>query len=141
MNETEMIEKISKNTQEIRSIHETLDRHEDKLEKLQNEASAIDKLNYILDESRKTNERTAETLNSITNTLTKMNLSIETTNRRVEELSKGQDDIRNEMKSVNERIETVDDKTKFDWAGLITKTLIPILLSGGIVYLILNLPK
>ncbi|GFI61608.1 hypothetical protein IMSAG049_00767 [Clostridiales bacterium] len=138
---TQIIQKISENSQEICSIHETLDRHEDKLEKLQDEASTIEKLTYILEETRKTSETTTNTLIDITNTLSKMSVSIDMTNKRVEELSHAQDGIKDEMREVNNQVHAVDNKTKFDWISIVNKTLIPALLSSGIVYIVINLPK
>ena len=118
-----------------------MDRHEDKLEKLQEDTNTIDKLTYILEETRKTSERTTETLSDITNTLSKMSVSIDATNQKVQELSDGQDEMRKDMKATNEKVEDISDKGKFDiWSFIKTKA-VPILISSGLIYWIATLQK
>ena len=138
---TQLVERASKNSQEIRAIHEILDRHEDRIEKLQETTNVITKLTYILEESRQTSEKITETLNNITATLTTMNISIQKTDEKVQELSRDQEQICDEVNAVNKRISEVDQKSVFDWMDMVKKSLIPSLLTGGVIYLFMNLPK
>lgn len=149
---TQLVERTSKNSQEIRSIHEILNRHEDTLEKLQENANVINTLSYILEDTQQNSAKITNTLNTITSTLTTINLSLKNTNEKVDALSTEQkklsDDINdvnqkinNDINDVNQKINNVDDKSNFDWMNMIKETVIPALLSGGIIYFIISLPK
>lgn len=150
MDDIQIIEKISRHEQEIKNTQDTLARHESILTKLENEAGAIDRLSFILEEERKTSQKTVETLNVMSTTLSTMNVSL---NNQIQEVRRelviNQEDFKSALQEVNEKIgqtdikvNTLSEKGKFDFMTFIKDKAIPVLIGGGVAYFIIStIPK
>ena len=159
MDDSQIIEKVSKNSQEIRNIHETLEKHEDKLDELQKQTSVIDKLTYIIgelkdsiDNQKKTNEKTTEILNAsllqLSDKVDKYNIKLDNTNVKLDNtnmelqrLSNQQTDAKDDIGVLNKKVEELSDIGKFDLWDFVKTKFIPCVLTAGVVYLIMNIPK
>lgn len=87
-------------------------------------------------------EELPNAINSLEKTIITINMNLDLNTKKTEELQdmiKANTDAMSEkIKNVEKNVFTIKDKTKFDWMEWI-KSMIPLLISSGIVYLIMQL--
>lgn len=118
---TETEARAKSNTKQIEDIKDVSDKHEENIEKLQEQNVTIAKLTTILDGMREDNKEQSQinrkitsTLGEIKDTIIKTNNKIESTDGKIERLAESQKSFSDKLSEIDNRVDSVDSKSKID---------------------------
>ena len=130
------------NSHQIEDIKDTLDKHDGKIDKLQEGNVAIERLATIMDGMREDRKEQVIVNNKITLTLTELNNTMINTNSKVERLSQSQESFNTKIDKISIKVDEVDCKTKVDWAEFVSanwwKFVVAVCSGGGLITYIVN---
>ena len=140
------INRLEKDIQEIKQEHkndikatnERLNRHSDKIDKISDNNLVLETILKRLEddgkEQKEINTAMNKTLLLVQSAMTEITFNMKEMNNK---LISTDDKLEDTIKKVSE----IDNRSKFEITSFITKTIIPFLLGGGVIYAILQIVK
>ena len=145
-NKEDKIKKIEQDIQEvkqeykndIKTTNERLNRHSEKIDKISDNNLVLETILKRLEddgkEQKEINSAMNKTLLTVQAAMTEITFNVKEMNNK---LISTDDKLGNTIRKVSE----IDNRSKFEITSFITKTVIPFLLGGGVIYAILQIVK
>lgn len=138
-------DKIERLEKDVININERLNRHSDKIDKISDNNLVLETILKRLEddgqEQKEIDSAMNKTLLSVQSAMTEITFNVKEMNNKLISTDSKIESTDSKLEDTIKKINDIDNRSKFEWAGFITKTAIPFLLGGGVIYAITQLVK